>query len=135
MKIKPYLTFNGNAEDALNFYIKVFNASVDELCRYKDYEGFNDNPLFQDKIIHSNLNFNNCTISLADAMPGINTNFGNMGYTITIFCDSEQQIRDIYSKLSVSGEIKCELSTPCYAKLYAEIIDKFGVSWALIIEK
>lgn len=134
MKIKPYLTFNGNAQEALNFYTETFGGTVGELCRYKDYEGFKDNAEYQKKIIHSDLNINGCTISLADAMPGIQTDFGKQGYTITVFCDTEEQIKSIYSKLSTDGDIKCELSQPCYAKLYAEIIDKFGVSWALIIE-
>ena len=138
MKIKSYLTFNGNAEEALKFYSGVFNGTVDEMYRYgecADMECLKSIPDdYKNKIVHSNINFNGCTISAADAMPGIKTDFGSAGHTITIFCDSEQQLKDIYEKLSVGGQIKCELCQPGYAKLYAEILDKFGVLWALIIE-
>ena len=134
MKIKPYLSFNGNAEEALNFYTEVFNGTVGEIFRYGEYQAMESPAEYKDKIIHSDLDFNSCTISMANAIPGTKTDFGSLGHTITVFCDSEQQLKDIYAKLSAGGQIKCELCQPPYAKLYAEIIDKFGVLWALIIE-
>ncbi len=133
MKIKPYLAFNGNAEEALNFYAGVFNGTVGEIFRYESYEDFKVDNDYKDKIIHSDLDFDGCSISIADTMPGTKTDFGS-GHTITVFCDTEQQIKDIYTKLSTGGQIKCELCQPSYAKQYAEILDKFGVLWALIIE-
>lgn len=134
MKIKPYLSFNGNAEEALMFYTGVFNGTVDEICRYGEYTEMESPAEYKDKIIHSDLTFNGCTISMADTIPGTKADFGFQGHTITVFGDTEQQLKDIYTKLAVGGQIKCELSQPPYAKLYAEIMDKFGVLWALIIE-
>lgn len=134
MKIKPYLSFNGNAEEALNFYAGVFNGAVGEICRYGDYQEMESPADYKDKIIHSDLEFNGCTISMADTMPGTKTDFGSLGHTITVFCDTEQQLKDIYAKLSAGGQIKCELCQPGYAKLYAEVLDKYGVLWALILE-
>jgi len=134
MKIKPYLAFNGNAEEALNFYAGVFNGTVGEIYRYGEYQEIESPADYKNKIIHSCLTFNGCTISVADTMPGTKSDFGSLGHTITVFCDSDQQLKDIYAKLSVGGQIKCELCQPGYAKLYAEILDKFGLLWALIIE-
>lgn len=134
MKIKSYLSFNGNAEEALNFYAGVFNGTVGEIYRYGQYQEMESPAEYKDKVIHSCLTFNGCTISIADTMPGTKADFGSLGHTITVFCDTEQQLNDIYGKLSGGGQIKCELCEPSWAKLYAEIIDKFGVHWALIIE-
>ncbi|GAB6009498.1 VOC family protein [Dysgonomonas reticulitermitis] len=134
MKIKSYLSFNGNAEEALNFYAGVFNGTIGEIYRYGEWKEMESPADYKDKIIHSCLSFNGCTISVADTMPGTKADFGSLGHTITIFCDTEQQLNDIYTKLPVGGQIKCELCQPGYAKLYAEILDKFGVLWALIIE-
>ncbi|MDR2947774.1 MAG: VOC family protein [Prevotella sp.] len=134
MKIKPYLAFNGNAEEALNFYAGVFNGTVGEIYRYGEYQEMESPAEYKDKIIHSCLTFSSCTISIADTMPGTKSDFGSLGHTITVFCDTDQQLKDIYAKLSASGQIKCELCEPSWAKLYAEILDKFGVLWALIIE-
>ncbi|MFV0418360.1 MAG: VOC family protein [Dysgonomonas sp.] len=134
MKIKPYLSFNGNAEEALNFYAEVFNGTVTEIFRYGEYPTIESPSDYKDKIIHSDLDFNSCTISMADTMPGTKTDFGSFGHTITVFCDIESQLKEIYEKLYIGGQIKCELCQPPYAKLYAEVLDKFGVLWALIIE-
>lgn len=134
MKIRPDLSFNGNAEEALNFYADVFNGTVGELHRYKDYKDIEGPVGYEDKIIYSDLNFNDCSFSVADLLPETKANFGSLGHTITVFCDTEEQLKDIYTKLGDGGQIKCALSQPCYAKLYAEVIDKFGVLWALIIE-
>lgn len=134
MKIKPHFCFNGNAEEALHFYATVFNGAIGEKVLYKQFKEVDSPVEYQDKIIHAELNLNNCSFYLADAMPGTEVNFGSLGHTTTLFCDTEQELKEIYEKLSAGGKIKCELCTPPYAKLYAEIVDKFGVLWALIIE-
>lgn len=134
MKLKPLLTFNGNAQEALTFYLDVFNGTIGEHHLYGEYQEFKDSEDYQKRIIHSDLNFGGCTISLNDAMPNTSTTFGELGHNITVFCNNETELKNIFSKLSVAGNIKCDICTPCYAKLYAEVIDKFGIYWALIIE-
>ena len=69
MKIKPYLSFNGNAEEALSFYTEVFNGTVGEIFRYGEYQAMESPAEYKDKIIHSDLDFNGCTISMADILP------------------------------------------------------------------
>ncbi|MDU1906006.1 MAG: VOC family protein [Dysgonomonas sp.] len=134
MKIKSYLSFNGNAEEALSFYAGVFDGTIGKIYRYGECQEMECPTEYKDKIIHSCLTFNGCTISIADTMPGTKSDFGSLGHTITVFCDTDQQLKNIYAKLSVGGQIKCELCEPGWAKFYAEIVDKFGVLWALIIE-
>lgn len=134
MKIKSYLSFNGNAEVALNFYAGVFNGTIGEIYRYGEFPEMEAPTEYKDKIAHSCLSFSGCSFSVADTLPGTKADFGSLGHTITIFCDTDEQLKDIYAKLSLGGQIKCELCQPGWAKQYAEIIDKFGVLWALIIE-
>lgn len=134
MKIKPYLVFNGNAEEALNFYAQTFNGTIGELVRYSEFPDMESPAEYANMIIHANLNINDCTVGMADALPGTKADFGSLGHQITVYCDTEQQLKDIFAKLAQDGTIYCELSQPCYAKLYGEVVDKFGVFWALIIE-
>ncbi len=138
MKIQPYLVFNGNAEEALNFYSKVFNGAVSGILRYGDcpdmYMHMGIPVGYEEKIVLSDLNINGCTIGLADTLPSLKADFGSMGHAIKILCDTEQQLKEIYEKLPVGGQMNCELCTPSFAKLYTEILDKFGVLWALVYE-
>lgn len=139
MKIQPYLVFNGNAGEALNFYSNVFNGTASGILRYGDcqdsYGDLKTPAGYEEKIVLSNLHFNGCTIGLADTLPSIKADFGSAGHAIKIICDTEQQLNEIYEKLPVGGQIQCELCTPGFAKLYTEILDKFGVLWALIYEE
>ena len=36
MKLNPYLNFNGNAEEAMNFYKSVFGGEFSALQRFKE---------------------------------------------------------------------------------------------------
>ena len=134
MKTKSYLVFNGNAEEALNFYARVFNGTISGILRYRDCQDMRPIADYDDKLVFSDLHFNGCTIGLADTLPTIKVDFSSAGHAIGIFCDTELQLKDIYNKLSIEGKIQRELYNPSFAKLYAEIIDKFGVSWGLIME-
>lgn len=134
MKTKSHFSFNGNAQEALNFYTKALNGTVANLARYGEYTEMPSPEDYKGKIMHSDINFNDCTISIADAMPGEKSDFGKLGHTLTLFCDTDAQIKELYRNLSEGGEIRCELCQPPYAKQYAEVIDKFGILWALIIE-
>lgn len=134
MKLKSYLVFNGNAEEALNFYAEVFNGTKSDILRYKDCPDEETPVGYENKIVLSNLSFNGCTIGLADTLPSMKADFGSLGHATAIFCDTEQQLNDIYTKLSFGGQIKCELCNPSFAKLYSEVLDKFGVLWGLILE-
>ena len=134
MKLKSYLTFNGQAEEALMFYAGVFGGTVNICVRYGEYAEINAPDDYKEKIVHAELLFGGCEINAADTLPGTKADFGTIGHTLTIFCDTEAQIKDFYNKLAESGKISCELQTTGFAKFYAEIYDRFGVLWALIIE-
>lgn len=134
MKTKSYLVFNGNAEEALNFYAEVFNGTISGILRYRDCQDMHPIVGYDEKLVFSDLNFNGCTIGFADTLPTIKADFGSVGHTIGIFCDTELQLKVIFDKLSICGTVLCELCTPSFAKLYAEIVDKFGVQWGLMKE-
>lgn len=134
MKIKSYLSFNGNAEEALGFYAGVLNGTISEIYRY---EGFDDIPVpdsYKNKVAHAELIFGDCSIYIADSHPDVKTDFGTYGHVLTLIFDNEQEIRDVFEKLSVGGHIRCELCQSSFAQLYAEVTDCYGVSWGLIIE-
>ncbi|HNA40632.1 MAG TPA: VOC family protein, partial [Saprospiraceae bacterium] len=54
VKINPYINFNGNAEEAFNFYKSVFGGEFSALVRFKDMEipGFDVPEHEANKIMH-----------------------------------------------------------------------------------
>ncbi len=132
MKVKPYLVFNGNAEEAANYYAKALNGKIENLNRYGDCMP-NVAEAYKAKIVHLCLILGEESIGMADAEPDMPTTFGT-GNIITLHCDSEEHIKAVYAALSQGGEIRCPLQTTFFAKQYADFIDRYGVAWSLIIE-
>lgn len=54
---------------------------------------------------------------------------------LTLHCDSIAQAEQVYAKLSAGArKIQCELGEAYFAKRYAEVLDRYGVLWAIMYE-
>jgi PhnB protein len=133
MKLTPYLVFNGIAQEALNFYAAILNGKIENLHRYETMPDVPDH--YKEKILHACLTFNNGSLSVADTCPNEKSDFGRNGHILTLDFDSITAIEEVYAKLCEDAqEIKCKLCETFFAKRFAELYDRFGVHWALIIE-
>lgn len=132
MKIKPYLTFNGNAQEVAKKYAEILGGRIENLTLYGDCVP-DVAEEHKSRIAHLCLIIGDQTIGIADSCPQQPTTFGT-GNVITVHCDSEEQIKSIYQALSAGGTINCPLQATFFAKQYAEFVDCYGVAWCLIIE-
>ena len=142
MKLTSYLIFNGQAEEAANFYADLLGGEIGDLYRYGSMppqEGMPEIPdNFKEKIMHCCIKFPEGTMSMAvaDSMPNDERNFGNGGHMLTFQCDSVAQTEEVYAKLCVGAQkIPCEISEAFFAKRYAEVVDRYGILWALLYEE
>ena len=140
MTITSYLIFNGQAEEAANFYAGLLGGKIENLYRYDSMPAMPDMPEipddFKQKVLHCCIEFPGGTMSAADSMPGDERDFGKGGHMLTLMCDSIAQTEEIYAKLCVDAQkIACELSEAFFAKRYAEVVDRYGVLWALLYEE
>jgi len=133
MKLTPYLVFNGRAEEALNFYADALGGRIESLHRYDSIPDIADEH--KQKILHACLMFDNGSMSAADTLPNDKADFGRLGHMMTLEFNSIDKIENVYAKLCDGAqEIRCELAEAFFAKRYAEVYDRFGVLWALILE-
>ena len=137
MKLTSYLIFNGQAEEAANFYADLLGGKLQDLHRYESMPpqpGMPEVPSdFKQKIMHCCIVFPGGGMSVADSLPTDARSFGNGGHMLTLVCDSIAQTEEIYAKLCVDAQnILCELSEAFFAKRYAEVVDRYGVLWALM---
>ena len=140
MNLTSYLHFNGQAEEAANFYADVLSGKIENLYRYDSMPpqpGMPEIPdNFKQKILHCCIEFPGGTMSVADTMPGFETNFGKGGHMLTLMCDSIAQTEEVYAKLCVNAQkIQCELGEAFFAKRYAEVVDRYGILWAVMYEE
>src|SRR6516225_1342558 len=75
MQLVPYLHFEGNAEDALNFYKDALGGEITMLSRYKDSPMPVDED-YKEKIIHGRVKFGDNLIMISDTFKGNKTSTG-----------------------------------------------------------
>lgn len=130
--INPYLNFNGNTEEAFNFYKYVFGGEFVAVHRFKDMEQTaNVPPADQNKIMHIALPIGNGNMLMAtDTLESaghsvtVGTNF-----SIAINPDSEQQGRHWFEKLSAGGQVSVPYDKSPWGSYFGMLTDKYGIQW------
>jgi PhnB protein len=132
MKLIPYLIFQGNSEEVLNTYQKIFNGTIHDLSRFGD-GNFPMPEEQKSKIMHARLSFDENMIMISDGMPGKEYNQGT-GFHLSIGLTDEAQARSIFGQLAEGGEIEMPLEVQFWGALYGQVIDRFGVNWMINCE-
>ena len=139
MKLTSYLIINGQAEEAANFYANVLGGKVENLYRYDSMPPCPEMPIPEEckqMIMHCCIIFHGGSMSVADTLPHDKRDFGNKGHMMTLDCDSIAQAEEVYAKLTEGAQkIECELAEAFFAKRYAEVVDRFGVLWAIMYDE
>lgn len=138
--LNPYLNFNGNAEEAFNFYKSVFGGEFLGLQRFKDMPKDEKSPGHipqedQDLILHIALPIGNNILMASDCIEafGQKAVFGSSNY-ISVQPDSEEETRRIFNALSAGGDIEMPLEEMFWGDLFGSFTDKFGIKWMVNYE-
>lgn len=131
-QVNAYLTFDGNCEEAFNFYKNAFNKEFEYIGRFKDIPTENElNDENGNKIMHISLRISNETVLM-----GSDTN-ENCGQTVTfgdnisvsINTESKEEAEDLFNKLSDGGTVSMPLEKTFWGAYFGMFIDKFGINW------
>jgi PhnB protein len=126
----PYLTFEGNAEEAMKFYADVFGGEIIQIGRYGEMQNPDIPDDYKDKVLHGRLKFGNNLIYFSDTFPGQNVDKGSQ-ISLSVEFESEEQINKVYEKLSQQGQVKMPLEKMFWGAKYAKLTDRFGITWDL----
>lgn len=129
--ITPYLVFNGNCEEAFNFYKSVFGVEFSYIGRFKDAPS--EEPLSEsesEKIMHVTL-----PISDNHVLMGSDTSethglvtFGS-NFSISINAESKEEATALFDGLSAGGQITMPLQDTFWGAYFGMFVDKFGIQW------
>jgi len=128
--INSYLRFNGNCEEAMSFYKDCLGG---ELTMQKVGESPMSNNMpqqMQDKIMHATLKTDGFIIMASDLCDESGLVKGN-NVSLMLDCDSEEQIRNTYDRLSEGGNKSHPLEQTFWNALFGDLTDKFGINWLM----
>jgi PhnB protein len=133
--LNPYLNFDGNTEEAFNFYKSVFGGEfIGGISRFKDMpEAGNVREKDQDKIIHIALPIGkNNMIMGTDALESMGHQL-HMGDNISLSLDveSEAEADQLFEKLSAGGKVSMPMEKAFWGDYFGMCTDKFGIQWMI----
>lgn len=132
--VNPYLYFNGNCEEAFNFYKIIFETDFIHIGRYKDVPQ-KDKHLFQEldnKIIHVSLPISKqITLMGADNAEVHKGNISINNFSLSITSDNKKEADKLFQKLSEGGKIKLAMNGTFWGSYYGIVTDKFGINWKI----
>jgi PhnB protein len=129
-RLNPYLNFNGNARQALEFYASVFGGKL-SLNTFAQF-GAEDSP-DAERIMHGMLETDaGYTIMAADIASDME-HHPMAGFSVSLSGDDAGALRGYWEKLSAGGTTTMPMQKQVWGDEFGMCVDKFGVSWLVNI--
>ncbi len=129
-RLNPYISFAGNAREAMEFYQSVFGGDL----TVNTYGAFGQPDAPEaDKIMHGMLETGSgYTLMGADTPPGMPHNPGD-NITISLSGDDGDELRGYWEKLSEGGQVTVPLEKQMWGDEFGACVDRFGIPWMVNI--
>jgi PhnB protein len=125
--IVPYLNFNGNAAEALAFYIKAFDGKI------LFQQTFGDAPMEssdeqKSKIMHATFQAGDLTFMVSDSMPGQPVT-GGTNMSLSLNFKTVADIDKTFAALSEGANVTMPLQDTFWGAKFGMLTDNFGINW------
>lgn len=138
--VNPYLNFDGQAEEAMNFYKSVFgsNFAGNGVMRMGDAPGMSKlSEEERNRVMHVSLPLNNGSMLMAsDILPSMGHKLvvGNNNY-ISLAPGSREEADQIFNGLSEGGQVEMPMQEQFWGDYFGSFRDKYGVCWMINYSK
>ena len=127
----PYLNFNGNCEEAFNFYKSIFGGEFIQISRFKDVPAEHSMPETEaDRILHVVLPLGAGTMLMGSDIPSAfpKAVMGTNCY-ISLNTGTEDEATQIFNSIVSGGQVQMPLDKTFWGSYFGMCVDKFGVQW------
>ncbi|MDR2903043.1 MAG: glyoxalase/bleomycin resistance/extradiol dioxygenase family protein [Clostridiales bacterium] len=138
MKVRPYLTFQGECNAAIDLYKRAFQTEVIQIMRFKDMP---PNPAFpipadyQEQVLQCTLKMGGDFIRLSDCGPQQPLNDTESERISLAIEGSIDEVKFAFSVLAENGRVGMPLAETFYSPCAGVVFDQFGVMWNLVAQK
>jgi len=132
--IVPYIAYDGNAEEAFNFYKTALNGTILTMMRFGDTpQGDQLSDVDKNKIMHVTLEAPGGIMLMGndhlDYM-GETHKVGN-NFSLTIHPEDKATADELFNNLSFGGTITIPMSQAPWGDYFGMFMDKFGIKWMI----
>jgi len=133
--VQTYLNFNGNCEEAFNFYKSVFETDFTFISHFSKMPPSDEYPLSEedmDKVMHVSLPIGNSVLMGSDVGSAMSAHFkhGN-NFSISITADNKDETNKLFEALSEGGQVTMPPADTFWGDYFGMCTDKFGVNWMI----
>ena len=132
--INPHINFNGNVEEAFNFYKSVFGGEFERIVRFKDLSN-DEYPIPEkeaDKIMHIALPIGPNILmgnDVPESMGRVNENENRS--KISISAESRQEADQLFNGLSAGGNVEFPIGDSPWGSYFGMFRDQYGIEWMI----
>ena len=128
--ITPYLFFDGNCRDAMNFYKDCLGGELHMQTVAETPAAEHVPPEARQKIMHAKLTSGELELMGSDWMSETAFSRSN-SISLAIRCTSDDQIKTLFASLSEGGEVVHPLAEQFWGATFGQLVDRFGTEWML----
>jgi PhnB protein len=129
--IETYLTFDGNAADAMRFYEQTLGAHLEALMTFADSPMAGQAPPgAENRVMHARLLIGDRAIMASDAMVGHPYN-GMHGFALSLTYPSATESQRIFDALAELGEVTMPFQKTFFSEGFGMLVDRFGTPWMI----
>lgn len=132
--VQSYLFFDGQCEQAIEFYKRALGAEVDMLMRYKDSPEPPPpgcEPPDRNKVMHASFRIGQTHIMASDGRCTGKPHFE--GFALSLSMKSEAEVEKAFNALAAGGKVEMPLAKTFFSAKFGMVADKFGVFWMVMV--
>jgi PhnB protein len=135
MQIESYLFFDGNCEEALQFYAQCLGGRAVTLMRFEGSPMEKELPPgYGRKIMHATFESEGARFMASDGMPGTPApQYG--GFAMSLYVpNDEDKAQRMFDALAAGGQVTMPFAPPFWGGHFGMLTDRFGVPWMVSTE-
>jgi PhnB protein len=129
--LNPYLNFDGNCEEAFNFYKSVFSREFSSFQRFKEVPSENPLPPGEgDKVMHVALPIGSEAVLMgSDRSATMGKGISGNNVHLSLSTTSDEETTHLFNGLAAGGQITMPLQHTFWGATFGMLTDKFGIQW------
>jgi PhnB protein len=133
MQIHPYLSFNGNCEEAFKFYEQSLGGKIETIRTHEGMPPMGEVPPgWERKVLHARIAVGGTIIMGSDTPPAHYKQ--PQGVDLSIGVTDPAEADRVFNALAENGQVRMPIQKTFWARRFGMLIDRFGIPWMVNCE-